>query len=135
MKLFLLLAANCISLFASTLSVEINDLHVNDKDVYVGLYRSNNKFMSLQDTYERKIVKASSGHLDVVFENLQNGNYALALFHDENANKQLDKNFLGVPKEGYGISNNPHTLFEPTFKDAVFTLKNDQKVQIRVVYP
>ncbi len=134
MRVFFISGVSSICLFASTLSVEVSGLHVDDKTVYVGLYRSTNKFMSLQDTYETKSVKADAGRLDVDFKNLAEGEYALALFHDENANKKLDKNFFGVPQEGYGISNNPKTVFEPTFSDAKFQLKKDEKIQVEVRY-
>jgi uncharacterized protein (DUF2141 family) len=41
-----------------------------------------------------------------VFDDLPPGTYAVAVVHDENGNGQLDKNFLGIPSEGYGVSNN-----------------------------
>jgi uncharacterized protein (DUF2141 family) len=42
----------------------------------------------------------------VLFENLPDGQYAIFLFHDANGNGKMDKNWLGIPKEGYGASNN-----------------------------
>lgn len=48
------------------------------------------------------------------------GNYAVAAIHDENSNHKLDRNFLGIPKEGFGFANNPHVLFSaPPFQAAV----------------
>lgn len=48
------------------------------------------------------------------------GNYAVAAIHDENSNHKLDRNFLGVPKEGFGFANNPHVgLSAPPFQAAV----------------
>ena len=41
------------------------------------------------------------------------GNYAITLFHDENNNMELDTNFLGIPKEPYGFSNNAKSPFGP----------------------
>lgn len=38
------------------------------------------------------------------------GVYALALYHDENANTKFDRSGIGLPAEGYGFSNNPATL-------------------------
>ena len=38
----------------------------------------------------------------VVFADLRSGVYAVSVFHDENMNEKLDKNFMGMPKEGYG---------------------------------
>ena len=52
------------------------------------------------------------------------GRYAVVILHDENGNKKLDENFLGVPKEGYGVSNNPKPRFRAaTFEEAAFELK------------
>ena len=39
--------------------------------------------------------------------NLPAGNYAVQVMHDENENNKLDTNFMGMPIEGYGFSNNP----------------------------
>jgi uncharacterized protein (DUF2141 family) len=39
------------------------------------------------------------------------GDYAVAAIHDENSNARLDRNFLGIPKEGFGFANNPHISF------------------------
>ena len=33
---------------------------------------------------------------------LPEGEYAISLFHDENENKELDTNFIGIPKEAFG---------------------------------
>ena len=57
------------------------------------------------------------------------GTYAVKLHIDENENGELDTNFLGIPKEQYGISNN--TLFL-NFDAASFSLNTYKKVQIRL---
>lgn len=47
------------------------------------------------------------------------GRYAVVVIHDENSNMQLDRNFLGVPKEGFGFSRNPRVVFSaPSFQSA-----------------
>ena len=52
---------------------------------------------------------------------LPDGSYAIALYIDLNGNKKIDKNFLGIPKEQYGFSNNAMgTLSAPTFEQAQF---------------
>ena len=38
------------------------------------------------------------------------GVYAVALYHDENANQSFDRSGIGLPAEGYGFTNNPATL-------------------------
>ena len=54
-----------------------------------------------------------------LWTDLPPGNYAVVAIHDENSNHKLDRNFLGIPKEGFGFANNPRVLFSaPTFQAA-----------------
>jgi uncharacterized protein (DUF2141 family) len=55
-----------------------------------------------------------------VWENLPPGNYGVAVIHDENRNRKLDRNFLGIPREGFRFANNPHVGFAaPPFNAAI----------------
>ena len=66
----------------------------------------------------------------VTFEDLPYGTYAITILHDENGNLKVDANFLGIPKEGYGFSNNARNLFRaPKFEEAKFELKQPQVTQ------
>lgn len=56
------------------------------------------------------------------------GDYAVSVFHDENANGVLDRNFIGMPKEGVGASNDAAgKLGPPKFEDARFSYKGGQQ--------
>lgn len=47
------------------------------------------------------------------------GRYAIAVIHDENSNHKLDRNIIGIPKEGFGFANNPKvSLSAPSFNAA-----------------
>ncbi len=55
------------------------------------------------------------------FEDIPPGTYALAVIHDENMNGKLDTNWLGIPTEGYGFSNDAKALLgAPSFSAASF---------------
>lgn len=55
------------------------------------------------------------------FEDIPTETYALAVIHDENTNGELDSNWLGVPTEGYGFSNDAKGLLgAPSFSAAGF---------------
>ena len=57
------------------------------------------------------------------FSNIEPGTYAVAVVHDENGNGKLDKNFVGVPSEGYGVSNNKtYALSAPKWDESSFML-------------
>ena len=72
----------------------------------------------------------------MVFRDLPPGVYAVSVRHDENLNGKLDTNFLGIPKEGYGASNNPSKkLREPTFDEGRIELKDaEQAIEIKLIY-
>jgi uncharacterized protein (DUF2141 family) len=66
-------------------------------------------------------VPAAGGTATCVFENVSPGEYAVAVVHDTNGNEQADTNFLGIPTEGVGVSNNAlPKLSLPTFEACRF---------------
>lgn len=73
---------------------------------------------------------------DVTFKDLPQGTFAIAVLHDENGNGKMDKNFVGIPKEGYGASNNPKKKRRaPTFDEAKFSLNSSkQSIEITLIY-
>jgi uncharacterized protein (DUF2141 family) len=62
------------------------------------------------------------------------GDYAVSAYQDENANTDFDRTFLGLPKEPWGISNNPHVgLSGPRLKDSLFEVDaNGADLNIRL---
>jgi len=68
-----------------------------------------------------------------VFNDVTPGEYALAAFHDENANNDLDRNIFGIPSEGTGASNDAHNMFGPPgYDDARFQYPDAQVHRIVV---
>jgi uncharacterized protein (DUF2141 family) len=74
--------------------------------------------------------------VQAIFRDLPLGVYALAVLHDENGNGKMDKNFMGIPREGYGASNNPKKKMRaPTFDEAKFSLNGAQQtIEIKLIY-
>lgn len=89
---------------------------------------------------DNKQVKALYGKIAdkkciLTISDLKPGKYAFKYFHDENSNKKLDTNLIGIPKEGYGFSNNTYGSFgPPDFKDTIFEVKNDTTIICIVKY-
>ena len=64
---------------------------------------------------------------------IPDGEYAIAFFIDANGNKKLDKNFLGIPKEQFGFSNNAMgTLSAPSFEQAKFRVAGNTIQNIKL---
>src|SRR5216684_1992965 len=71
---------------------------------------------------------ASAARIIVTIDNLRPGTYAVGAYHDENGNDHLDTNFLGLPVEGYALSNGVRVvLSKPTFQQAAFTVGTGDK--------
>jgi uncharacterized protein (DUF2141 family) len=67
------------------------------------------------------IMKVRNTQARCDFEDILPGRYALVVIHDENMNGKLDTNLLGIPKEGYGFSNDVKALLgAPSFSAASF---------------
>jgi uncharacterized protein (DUF2141 family) len=110
---------------AARIIVTISGLKSNEGGVYVGLYATPSKFLNGTQVDAMKKVAASTGPITIVFDNLAPGTYAVGAFHDENNNNQLDRNFLGLPTEGYALSNGVRAVTsKPTFQQAAFTVGN-----------
>ncbi len=69
------------------------------------------------------------------FDDLGQGDYAIAVIHDENGNARLDT-LAGIPREGFGFSRNPRIVFgPPRFAAAAFTLNGAaEKQQVMMHY-
>jgi uncharacterized protein (DUF2141 family) len=80
--------------------------------------------------------KIENGQAVCTFSAVAPGEYAGSVFHDENGNGKLDRNFMGMPKEGVGASNDAAGHFgPPKFDDARFSYKGGpQSLTIHVKY-
>jgi uncharacterized protein (DUF2141 family) len=77
--------------------------------------------------------KAKTGSVECRFTNLSPGSYAVAVSHDLNANRKTDTNFVGMPKEDWGVSNNARPrLRAPRFEEARFDVKEGEAVRLEV---
>ncbi len=86
--------------------------------------------------YRLGYTSIDGNHAVLRFEGLPAGRYAVAVIHDENSNKKLDRNLLRVPKEGFGFANNPNVrLTAPSFDAAAIKVGCPQTViEIRLIY-
>ena len=73
--------------------------------------------------YRTVVTGISDGQAKARFDDLPLADYAVSMYHDENDDAKLNKGLFGVPREGYGVSNNViHAMRAPTFEEARFRL-------------
>ena len=110
------------------ITVVIENLKSNKGHIYISLY--NNEASFLGKGFKSTISRIENNSCTIKFENVPNGIYAISFFHDENENKKMDSNFLGIPKEDYGCSNNARGFMgPPKWEDAKFEINNTSITQ------
>ncbi len=119
-----------------TLNVEISGINDIKGLMSIGLYSNEKGFPDKGKEYKGRDVKVTGQTVVYTFKDVPFGTYAIAIFHDTNSNGKLDKNFLGIPKEGYAFSNNVFGALglPPSFKDASFKVTGNKTVKIKMDY-
>jgi uncharacterized protein (DUF2141 family) len=111
----------------------------DDGRVFCGLWRGRDGYPTVREravgqALDRTVVEHRA---TCVFEDVSPGEYAIAVFHDENANNDLDRNIFGVPSEGTGASNDAWNMFGPPgYDDARFehTEAREQRLTVHIRY-
>ena len=80
-----------------------------------------------------KIVTVEDDTVSLKIENIEKGNYAVSVYHDENNSGILETGgVFGIPLEPYGFSNNPNMTFGPSYKKSVFKMTSDKNISIKL---
>jgi len=78
-----------------------------------------------------QVIEASGDTVVAMFQGLGAGRYAVAVYQDENRNGKLDKNFLGMPTEPYGFSNDARgSMGPPSFDAAAVDIAATPKITV-----
>ncbi|MTI88685.1 MAG: DUF2141 domain-containing protein [Balneolaceae bacterium] len=99
-------------------------IHGIDKikgEVRIAVFNSKETYADKKDSFRSAVVSVESDTVSWEFAEFPFGEYAIAVYHDENMNGEMDTNLLGIPKEDYGFSNNARGRFGPaSWEDARF---------------
>jgi uncharacterized protein (DUF2141 family) len=111
------------------LTIEINNLSNSKGKVLLEFYDGDeNVITRVKDSIE-------NNSCSIVIKNLKPGKYAFRYFHDLNNNDKLDTNWIGIPNEGFGFSNNAMGTFgPPDFEKWIFELWADKKINCNPKY-
>jgi len=122
----------------TTIQVDVEKIRNATGMMACALFNTADGFPDVQGkSFQYVYVSINSGLANCEFKDVAAGTYAVSVFHDENNNKKLDKNFVGMPLEGYGVSNNiRHMMSAPEFKESSFQVNGevDKNIKIRMGY-
>jgi uncharacterized protein (DUF2141 family) len=103
------------------LTVSVGGVRNDSGSVRCGLYSSPDGFREPGREMRGAVAHIKDGHATCVFSGVPAGTYAVAVFHAEHNETQMETGFFGKPKQGYGFSNNPSSTFgPPSFNSAAF---------------
>lgn len=113
------------------LHITLSNIREAKGSIYVALYDNKANFQNTDKIRAKKIVRVDAkGTIDISFPKLPAGSYSISCFHDINGNGKLDTNFLGIPTEPYGFSNNARPKFRaPNWEETRFYLTNIAETQ------
>jgi len=137
MKILLILITTTV-LFLSTeivaqthsITIRVPNISSNDGTVKFALYQEDNFRITPTKAIESKI---TDGVAEIIFEDVEAGDYAIICYHDKNDNDKMDFSESGMPLESYGVSNNPASFGPPQYSDAYFVLR-DKNISLEIKF-
>lgn len=114
-----------------TLNVSVEGVATSNGNINIAVYNQEHGFLKFDKVYKSDSTVAHKGTTEITIKDLPDGEYALALFHDENGNNILDVNWFGIPKETVGFSNAKMKTFgPPSYKECIIQVTSDQTITI-----
>ena len=100
-------------LFAADIHLKVSGQKSDEGHYLVAVYRDAESFLDSKKAVREVKVTTAEGKAGFTLSDLAPGTYAIAVIQDKNDNGKLDTNFLGIPKEPLGASNNAPLRFGP----------------------
>lgn len=103
--------------------------------IRIGVYNKKENFPVIGKEFKRFSFKVEEKNFKCVMKDLPVGNYAIALYHDENSDGTCNANCIGIPTESYGFSNNIKPfLSAPSFHDTKFSHSTGRSIYINLFH-
>jgi len=115
------------------LTVTISGFENDHGDVRLALVNSEETYKSKIPAEDRLVSGIENNTATFKIENLDYGEYAIKVFHDEDQDGELDKTFLGLPTEAYGFSNNARGTFGPPDYDEAKFVISQKEVEMTII--
>jgi uncharacterized protein (DUF2141 family) len=118
-----------------SLTIEIDGFESDDGKAMIAVFNSKDGYpVKPEKAYKKLISEIKNGKVTLVINGLPAGTYAVSVLHDENDNGKMDTNFLGIPSENFGASNDAKGFMgPPSFEDSKFELQtNNKKIKINM---
>ena len=117
-----------------SLTVMVTNIKSLKGEIKIGVYNNKASFPHTKDMYKSLTLKVNSYSESFTIKDLSKGDYAVALFHDKNSDGICNRNFLGIPEEAYGFSNNYRPILSvPSFNNCRINLHDNMQIVIKLI--
>src|SRR5215470_6559307 len=119
---------------AADVVVQVSGITGNTGEIGCALFAASTPGFPLEFAQVRGVwLPADAKGVGCTFKDVADGNYAVSVVHDQNGNRRVDTNFLGIPTEARGVSNNVRpSLRGPRFDEAVFKVSDGRVVTLDI---
>lgn len=119
----------------NSINITVKNIKEPKGNLLVSLYYNVTDFLKEGKEFRKQKVKVTDTIVHCSFKHLPKGSYGVAIYQDVNDDGKCNKNFLGIPKEGFGFSKNHRPiLLPPSFNDVKLELDKDQSIIINLIY-
>ena len=116
------------------LTIKISNIDKIQGEIKVGIFDRETHFLKVGYAIKNYSIKVQDNTATLTITDLPKGDYAVTLYHDENSDNKMNTNFIGIPKEPYGFSNNfAPKMSAPKFKDCKFTFSESKTLNIKLL--
>ena len=116
------------------LTIKISNIEKIKGEIKVGIFDADTHFLKEGYAIKNYSIKVEKNTAILTITDLPKGEYAVTMYHDQNSDNECNKNFIGIPKEPYGFSNNiKPKMSAPKYKDCKFDLSENKTLSIKLI--
>jgi uncharacterized protein (DUF2141 family) len=116
------------------LKITVTNVKTQKGSVEIGIFNNEKSFLLKGKEYRTGSKVVTNDTIVFVLKDLTQDDYAISLYQDINSDKKCNLNFIGIPTEPYGFSNNFKPKFsKPTFNDCKIEINNNKSIMIKLL--
>jgi len=127
--IYLTLSALSSSTPPASMHVRIHDARSDRGKILVLVFDKEDGFPEqVEKAFRQLALESKNGKTEFRLDDIPAGEYAITVLHDEDDNGIMTTNFVGLPVEKYGFSNNPKIYFgPPSFEKSAVQISSESK--------
>lgn len=116
------------------IEVEVGPIHQQQGSIELAIFDKPKVFLQKNKSLKKYSKSVQGSSIKFMLRKLTKGHYAISLYQDLNSDQKCNLNFVGIPLEPFGFSNNYKPFLKrPSFKDCQFNLQKDTSIHINLI--